>query len=78
MKIEVGFSYGALSGELEKQANKQGFTFGNDAEFVERLRKAYIMGCFYFLTDKQKDMAIKKVHKETIKYLKPLNNSLEE
>ncbi len=72
--MEVGFSYGVLCGELEEQANKQGFTFGDDIEFVESLRKAYHMGCFYFLTDKQKDMVIKKIHKEVVKRLKPLKN----
>lgn len=70
--MEVGFSYGLLCDELEKQANKQGFTFGDNIEFVESLRKAYNMGCFYFLTESQKDMAIKKVHKEIVKYLKPM------
>lgn len=70
--MQVGFSYGLLCDELEKQANEQGFTFGDDIEFVENLRKAYNMGCFYFLTDKQKDIAIKKVHKEVVERLKPL------
>lgn len=55
-------------------SKQTGFTFGDDIEFVESLRKAYNMGCFYFLADKQKDMAIKKVHKEVVKRLKPLKN----
>lgn len=73
MKTEIGFSYGALCDGLEEQANKQGFTFGDKIEFVESLRKAYNMGCFYFLTPKQQDVALNKVHKEVIKRLKPLS-----
>lgn len=72
--MEIGFSYGVLCDGLEEQANEKGFTFGDDIEFVESLRKAYNMGCFYFLADKQKEMAIKKVHKEVVRRLKPLKN----
>ncbi len=35
----VKFGYGALCDTLEKQANKQGFTLGKDAEKLENYRR---------------------------------------
>lgn len=69
----VGFSYGVLADGLEKQANEQGYTFGDDIKFVEDLRHAYNMGVFYFLTDKEKGLALKKINKKIINCIKPLN-----
>lgn len=70
--MKVVFKYGPLCDNLELQANHQGFTFGDKKDFVEDLRHSYNMGCFYFLTDKQADIALKKVHKEVVSLLKPL------
>ena len=66
--MKVRFSYGVLCDDLETQANKQGFTFGDKKEFVEEIRKAYNIGTFHFLTDKQAESALKKVHKKVMSY----------
>lgn len=73
--IEVGFEYGALCDNLEKQANEQGFTFGDKKDFVEDLRHSYNMGVFHFLTNGQADSALKKVHKKVVSLLKPLKDN---
>lgn len=48
MKKEVGFSYGALFDDLETQAKEQGYTLGDKAEKLEKLRfsvnMVYIQG----------------------------------
>ena len=70
--MNIVFKYGALCDDLEKQANEQGYTFGDEKDFVEDLRHSYNMGCFHFLTDKQTDIALKKVHSKVMSCLKPL------
>ena len=50
--MTIEFRYGALCDDLEVQANRQGFTFGDKKEFVDSLRLAYNVGKFHFLTDK--------------------------
>ena len=35
--MEIGFRYGLLCDDLEKQANEQGFTLGEKAELMEKL-----------------------------------------
>ena len=68
---EVGFSYGVLYDSLEKQANKQGFTLGEDIEKFEMIKKAINMCGFHVATNSQVEMMIKKFHKQVIKSLKP-------
>lgn len=70
----VEFHHGALNDDYEKQANKQGFTFGEDAEWVEQvgfgLVCAYIHGC---ITDSEYDRILQKFQKKIlIKRLKRL------
>jgi hypothetical protein len=74
--MQVCFRYGVICDNLEKQANEQGFTFGDKKDFVEDLRHSYNMGVFHFLTDKQAEIALKKVHAKVIKYLKPLSSEV--
>ena len=71
---EIGFHYGALCDTYEKQANDQGFTFGDDAEFVEKvgfgLVAAYIHGC---ITDSEYDKILQRFQKKILlKMLKPI------
>ena len=73
--MKVGFRYGALRDDLETQANEQGFTFGDKKEFVNDLVHSYNMGRFYFLTDKQAESSLKKVHKKVVSCLVPLEVS---
>lgn len=71
---QIEFSYGILSGTLEEQANKQGYTLGEEAEKLEKIRKAINMCKFHVATDSQVSSMIKKLHDKVIKALKPLDN----
>lgn len=71
--MKVGFHYGALCDPLEKQANDQGFTLGDDKEYLEDLERCMLMCWFHGLvTDSQKDEMMKKMQKKVVKALKPL------
>ena len=71
--MKVGFHYGALCDPLEKQANDQGFTLGDDKEYLEDLERCMLMCWFHGLvTDSQKVEMMKKVQKKVVKALKPL------
>ena len=70
---KVGFYYGALSDNLEKQANEQGYTLGKKAEELERCKEAIVTLMFgEILTDSQRDKAYQKLNKRVSKSLKPL------
>lgn len=70
--MEVGFRYGVLCDELEKQANEQGFTLGKDAERLEAIRKAINMCAFHVATDSQIQSMIKKLQKKVVASLQPV------
>lgn len=71
--MEVSFHYGALCDPLEKQANDQGFTLGDDKEYLEDLERCMLMCWIHDLvTDSQKDAMMKKMQKKVVKALKPL------
>lgn len=74
MNKEVGFSYGALYDDLETQAKEQGYTLGDKAEKLEKLRfsvnMVYVQG---LVTNSQADSIYKKLHKKVVSALKPLN-----
>lgn len=71
--MEVGFYYGALCDPLEKQANDQGFTLGDDKEYLEDLERCMLMCWIHGLvTDSQKDAMMKKMQKKVVKAMKPL------
>ena len=71
--MQIEFRYGALCDALEKQANDQGFTLDKDAEKLEKQREAILTLTFgSILTDSQINKAYQKLHKQTVKSLKPL------
>lgn len=72
MDKQIGFSYGVFCESLEEQANKQGFTLGDELDNLEKIRKAINMCGFHVATDSQVESMIKKIHKQVIKALKPL------
>ena len=75
MAQQIGFGYGALCDPLEKQANEQGYTLGTNAEHFEKIKEALIRVMFAnVLTDSQLDMAFKKLNKQVIKNLKPMED----
>ncbi len=57
----VKFDHGALADSYEEQAKQQGCTFGDKADFVQRvgfgLTAAYIHGC---ITDSEYDRILRK------------------
>ena len=74
--MTVGFYHGALSDSYEKQANAQGFTFGDKAEWVEKvgfgLICAHIHGC---ITDSEYDKILQRFQKKILfKNLKRLES----
>lgn len=71
--MEVCFHYGVLCDPLEKQANDQGFTLGDDKEYLEDLERCMLMCWLHGLaTDSQKYEMMKKMQKKVVKALKPL------
>jgi hypothetical protein len=71
---EIVFRHGALSDAYEKQANDQGFTFGDRAEFVQKvgfgLISAHIHGC---ITDSEYDKILQRFQKKIlVKMLRPI------
>lgn len=71
-KQSVTFGYGAISQTIEEQANEQGFTLGDKAEFIQGLVKARTMLMFHVFTDSQTRAVTQKIHKIVMKNLKPL------
>lgn len=77
--MAVGFYHGALADSYEKQANDQGFTFGEDAEWVQKvgfgLACAHIHRC---ITDAEYDKILHRFQQKVLaKKLKPLAESEE-
>ncbi|MCD3321638.1 hypothetical protein G8V07_14305 [Clostridium botulinum D/C] len=72
-RVQVGFSYGVFYPSLEEQANKQGFTLGNEAETVEKIRKAINMCGFHVATDAQVNSMLKKLNKRVAENLQGLD-----
>lgn len=70
-KVTITMGYGALSPSLEEQANEQGYTLGDKAEFLEKLCKARTMLGFHVLTDSQDKAITQKIHKLVMRELKP-------
>ena len=74
---EIEFRHGALCDTYEEQANEQGYTFGDKAEWVEEvgygLKCAYIHGC---ITDSEYDKILQRFQKKIlIKNLKTLKEN---
>lgn len=73
--MKVGFHHGLMADLYEEQANEQGYTFGEKADFVEQvgfgLVCAHIHGC---ITDSEYDKILKRFqNKILVKNLKPLD-----
>ena len=77
MKIE--FHYGALAESLEEQANKQGYTFGNLAEWVEKVNFGLVCSRIHgVITDSEYDKIIKRFQdKILIKSLEKMEGGAE-
>ena len=76
----IEFYHGALSDTYEKQANEQGYTFGEDAEWVQKigfgLVCAHIHGC---ITDGEYDKILRRFQQKILlKKLKSLKENEEE
>lgn len=62
------FGFGALSPTFEEQANGQGYTLGDKAEYFDKVSDAYItLRLGGFLTDSQCDSICKKIVKKLAK-----------
>lgn len=69
---DIGFSYGILCDDLEKQDNEKGYMLEN-ADLYETARECInFLVCRKIATNKQADMMFEKLHKKVIKSLKPL------
>lgn len=64
--------YSAFAQPIETQLNAQGYTLGEQEEFIEKLFKAYLMCRIHLLTDSQVGSVLRKLHKEVEKYMKPI------
>ncbi len=70
----IEFRHGALCDDYEKQANDQGYTFGDNAEFVQKvgfgLVAAHIHG---LITDGEYDRILRRFQKKMItKWIKKM------
>jgi hypothetical protein len=77
--MDIEFRHGALADTYEKQANKQGFTLGDRAEWIQRvgfgLVCAHIHGC---ITDAEYDKILQRFQKKIlVKNLKRIKESEE-
>ena len=65
--MTIGFHHGALSPTYEEQANEQGFTFGDNAEWIEEVGKGlkclWIHGC---LTDGEYNKVLQRFQKKIL------------
>lgn len=72
----VGFDHGALCDSYEEQANAQGFTLGDKAELLQDLGNNTVMIWIHgLLTDSQCCAALKKLQKQLVKALKPIDHN---
>ena len=73
MSKGITFCFGALSDQLEQQANAQGFTLGDNAELLEELGRCVVIGYVHGIcTDSQHTAMMNKLHKKIMKALKPM------
>lgn len=73
MNRKIGFQHGALCDSYEKQANEQGYTLGEKAELFDKIAFSYNMLRIHgYLTDSQSDNVCKKIQKNLVKSIKPL------
>ena len=71
---EVGFYHGAFCDKYEKQANDQGYTLGDKAELFDKIAFAYNLFRIHgYFTEAQEESVCKKIQKNLVKSLKPLD-----
>lgn len=70
----VGFYHGALADTYEEQANEQGYTFGEQAEWVQKVAFGIICGHIHgIITDSEYDRIMQKFQKKILlKHIKKL------
>lgn len=73
----IEFHHGGLSDTYEKQANAQGYTFGDKAKWVEKigfgLVCAYIHGC---ISESEYDRILRRFQKKILaKLIKPIKEN---
>lgn len=65
MKIE--FHHGALCESYEKQANRQGYTYGDKAEFVENVGFGIVAAWIHgVITEKEYDRILERFQKKIL------------
>jgi hypothetical protein len=76
--MTIEFHHGALADSYEKQANAQGYTYGKDAKWVQKvgfgLVCAYVHGC---ITDSEYDKILWRFQQKILtnpKFLKRLES----
>lgn len=76
---KIGFYHGALAESYEEQANKQGYTFGDKAEWIEKVAFGIICGHIHgIITDSEFDRILQKFQKKILlKYIKRLESDQE-
>ena len=73
MRKTIGFYHGALSDDYEKQANDQGYTFGDKAELFQKLGFGLVINHIHgTLTDSVYDKALQRLQKKMVEAVKPL------
>ena len=77
--MNIEFHYGALAESLEEQANKQGYTFDDSAEWVEKIKFGLICSHMYgVITDSEYDKILRRFQdKILIKNLKKMEGGAE-
>ena len=74
---EVVFDYADISKTIEKQANEQGYTLGDRAQYLEGNRHIINKCKWNFIsTRKQCENMIKRLNKAVMRSLKPLESEL--
>jgi hypothetical protein len=65
--MTIEFHHGALSDDYEKQANRQGFTFGKDAEFVNNVGFGIVAAWIHgVITDSEYDKILARFQKKIL------------
>lgn len=80
MSSAICFYHGALCDTYEQQANEQGYTFGDEAEFVEKVGFGLVCAHIHgVITDGEYDKILRRFQQKIlIKRLKPLKGEEDE
>jgi len=61
--MNTTMKYGALAPSIEEQLNALGFTLGNEAQKIEKIKNAILMVSFHVATDAETDKMFKRLTK---------------